>query len=291
LLFLQKSHAMQLNYVHWNVDPEIFRIAFEAPLVGEIDLAIRYYGLLFALGFVVGYFIMLRIFKKEGLTVELLDKLATYMVISTIIGARLGHVLFYEPGYYFSNPSEILKVWHGGLASHGAAIGIIVALWIFSKKTHKRFFWVIDRIVIVVALAGAFIRTGNLMNSEIFGSPTDLPWAFIFVQSDPEMIPRHPSQIYEALSYLAIFVFLIITYYRKEGKPKDGVLFGWFFILVFGARFLLEFLKAPQVAFEQEMMLNMGQLLSIPFVIIGVILVKRAKKRPTLKNTGGGKKP
>lgn len=280
---------MILNFIHWNVDPEIFRIVFDAPILGEVNLAIRYYGLLFALGFVVGYFIMLRIFKREGLSVELLDKLATYMVISTVIGARLGHVLFYEPGYYFSNPDEILKIWHGGLASHGAAIGIIFALWLFSRKTNKRFLWTIDRIVIVVALAGMFIRIGNLMNSEIFGSPTNLPWGFIFSRTDPEQIPRHPSQIYEALSYLIIFFILGYTYIRKEGKPKDGLLFGWFLILIFGMRFLLEFLKAPQVAFEQEMLLNMGQLLSIPFVIVGIVMVRRAYNKATPSKPGGGK--
>lgn len=279
---------MILSYINWNVDPEIFRIAFEAPLLGEVNLAIRYYGVLFALGFVVGYFIMLRIFKKEGLTVEMLDKLATYMVISTVIGARLGHVFFYQPDYYLSNPGEILQIWQGGLASHGAAIGIIVALWLFARNTKKSFLWTIDRIVIVVALAGVFIRTGNLMNSEIYGSPTDLPWAFVFVQRD--MIPRHPAQIYEALSYLAIFIFLITTYYRKDGKPKYGLLFGWFLSLVFGARFLLEFLKAPQVAFEQDMLLNMGQILSIPFVLIGAYLIYRAGKLPVPKNVGGNKK-
>ena len=281
---------MLLNYIHWNVDPELFNIAFEAPLLGEVNLAIRYYGLLFALGFVVGYLIMQRMFKKEGLSIELLDKLATYMVISTVIGARLGHVLFYEPGYYFAHPVEILKVWHGGLASHGAAIGIIIALLLFARKTKRSFLWTIDRIAVVVALAGAFIRTGNLMNSEIFGSPTEVPWAFIFVQSDQQLIPRHPSQIYEALSYLAIFIFLIWSYYHKNGKPKEGSLIGWFLILVFGARFLLEFLKAPQVAFEQEMLLNMGQILSIPFVIGGIMLLKRAKNRPQGKPHQGKSK-
>ena len=282
---------MLLNYIHWNVDPEIFHVNFNAPILGEVDLAVRYYGLLFALGFVVGYFIMQRMFKKEGLSVELLDKLATYMVISTVIGARLGHVLFYEPGYYFSHPVEILKVWHGGLASHGAAIGIIIALLLFARKTKKSFLWTIDRIAVVVALAGAFIRTGNLMNSEIYGSPTEVPWAFVFVQSDPQLIPRHPSQIYEALSYLAIFIFLIWSYYHKNGKPKEGSLIGWFLILVFGARFLLEFLKAPQVAFEQEMLLNMGQILSIPFVIGGIILLRKAKNRPeVITHQGKSKK-
>jgi len=206
----------------------------------------------------------------------LLDKLTIYMVVSTVIGARLGHCLFYEPDLYLANPISILYIWEGGLASHGAGIGIIVGLWIFSRKTQRPFLWIIDRIAVVVALAGTFIRTGNLMNSEIFGNITTLPWGFRFLRaSNPleQADPRHPTQIYEALSYLLIFFFLLFYYYRKDGKPRQGILIGWFLVLVFGMRFLIEFIKEPQVDFERSMTLNMGQLLSIPFIMIGVLLI------------------
>jgi prolipoprotein diacylglyceryl transferase len=280
-----------LTFIHWTVNPEIFRTVIDIPFLGEITLAPRYYGLLFALAFVFGYLIIQKMFKKEGLPNEMLDRLATYMVIATIIGARLGHVLFYEPAYYFSHPVEILKIWHGGLASHGAAIAIILALWLFSRKYNKHFLWTIDRIAVVVALSGLFIRTGNLMNSEIYGSTTQVPWAFIFELSDPQKLPRHPSQIYEALAYFLVFIFLYLYYYRKDGKPKEGLMFSWFMILVFGFRFIVEFFKANQVPFESQLPLNMGQLLSIPFVILGVImwyLVEKgtfAKKITTKKQT------
>ena len=253
---------MLLNFIEWNPNPEIFPGTW---------LPIRWYGLLFASSFFFGYLIMLRVFKHEKLPVKLLDQLATYMVVATVIGARLGHVLFYEPSLYLSNPLEILKIWHGGLASHGAAIGILVALFLFSRKNKKPFLWVVDRIVIVVALAGFFIRMGNLMNSEIIGKATTVPWAFIFVSFDN--IPRHPTQIYEALSYLAIFGLLYWYYWRKDGKPRPGFIFGVSLITLFTARFFIEFVKVPQVLFETTMALNMGQWLSIPFVLLGLYLV------------------
>ena len=261
---------MELLVVTWNPDPEIFSLG---------SFAVRWYGVLFALGFVFGYLILQRMFKKEGVPIKLLDSLTTYMIVGTLIGARLGHCLFYEPAYYLSNPVKILYVWEGGLASHGAAIGIILSLIIFSIVKKRPFLWVIDRVVIVVALAGCLIRLGNLMNSEIYGHVTDLPWGFLFLRSNnpaEASEPRHPTQIYEALSYLLIFLYLIWYYYRKEGKPAQGYLFGMFLILVFGMRFFIEFLKEPQVAFESTMALNMGQLLSIPFVLTGLYFVYRS---------------
>jgi len=257
---------MILNYIIWNPNPEIFELAI--PGIGTI--APRWYGLLFALGFVVGYIIMLKIFKKERIPVKVLDQLATYMIIATIIGARLGHVLFYEPAAYLRNPIEILMVWKGGLASHGAAIAIAIALILFSRKNNKPYIWIFDRIAIVVALAGFFIRTGNLMNSEIFGVATELPWGFKFINTDPSLIAKHPTQIYEALAYLGIFIFLWMVYLRNNGKPRPGFIFGMFMILVFSFRFIIEFVKEPQVSFEVGMALNMGQLLSIPFILLGV---------------------
>lgn len=254
---------MTLSYITWTAQPEIFHAG---------NFAIRWYGVLFALGFACGYFIILNFLKKEKMPVKLLDQLTTYMVIATVIGARLGHCLFYEPAYYLSNPVEILKVWEGGLASHGAAIGILIAIYFFSRKNKVHFLWTIDRIAIVTALAGFFIRMGNLMNSEIFGRPTALPWGFIYTNaSDPEqrLDPRHPTQIYEGLSYLLIFLLMMYIYYKKDGKPREGMMISLFFILVFGVRFFVEFLKEPQVDWEIGMSLNMGQWLSIPFVLLG----------------------
>ncbi|MFH1298026.1 MAG: prolipoprotein diacylglyceryl transferase [Bacteroidota bacterium] len=263
---------LTLTFITWNPDPEIFHIG---------SLAVRWYGVLFALGFVFGYLILQRMFRKEGVPLKLLDSLTTYMIIGTLVGARLGHCLFYEPDYFLSHPLKILAVWEGGLASHGAAIGIIGALIIFSVVKKRPFLWVIDHVVIVVALAGCLIRLGNLMNSEIFGHVTTLPWGFLFVKASNPNVgedPRHPAQIYEALSYLLIFLYLIWYYYRKNGSPEPGFLFGMFMILIFGVRFFIEFVKEPQVGFEATMALNMGQWLSIPFVLAGVYFVVRAKK-------------
>jgi prolipoprotein diacylglyceryl transferase len=196
------------------------------------------------------------------------------MAIGTVIGARLGHCLFYEPEYYLQNPVEILKIWRGGLASHGAAIGILAALWLFVRKYKKPFIWILDRIVVVVALAGALIRLGNLMNSEIYGIETSLPWGFVFISAvKPEIVPKHPTQIYEALTYFLIFGLLLRIYIRSDSKFRPGTLFSWFLILVFGMRFLIEFIKEDQVDFEAGMALNMGQWLSIPFVLLGIALL------------------
>lgn len=254
---------MTLQIIPWNVDPEIFRIG---------NFAVRWYGLLFASGFVIGYYILQKVFKNEGLGDATLDRLTVYVAVGTIIGARLGHCLFYEPTYYLAHPVEILKVWHGGLASHGAAIGILLALWLFVRKEKKPFIWAIDRVVIVVALAGALIRFGNLMNSEIYGVETTLPWGFVFLRNG-ENAPKHPTQIYESLAYLLTFVILLRVYWKNMGKQKPGLLFGLFLIFVFGFRFLVEYLKEDQVAFEAGMKLNMGQLLSIPFIIAGIALL------------------
>ncbi len=261
---------MILTYINWDIDPEIFRIGF---------FAVRWYSLFFAFAFILGYIYLKRVFEQEQIGVETLDSLSFYMFIGTIIGARLGHVLFYQPEYYLENPLEILQVWKGGLASHGAAIGILFALYLFSRKHKKTYLWILDRIVIVVALAGFFIRMGNLMNSEIVGSITDKPWGFIFVREIPYLgdAPRHPSQIYEALSYLTLF--LILHFLFKSKKQHQGFIFGLFLIILFGFRFIIEFFKHTQVQFEDNMTLNMGQILSIPFVIIGIYLLFFNKKK------------
>lgn len=273
---------MELQIIPWNVEPEIFRIG---------NFAVRWYGLLFASGFVFGYYIMKKIFKNEGLGDNTLDRLTVYVAIATIVGARLGHCLFYEPEYYLARPLEILKIWHGGLASHGAAIAIPISLWLFARKERKTFIWAIDRVVIVVALAGALIRLGNLMNSEIYGIETTLPWGFVFLQNG-ETAPKHPTQIYEALAYLITFGILMRMYWKSLGKLKPGLLFGVFLVLVFGFRFFVEYVKEDQVAFEAGMKLNMGQWLSIPFVIAGIaLLVWAYTRKPAPVASGAPIKP
>jgi len=267
---------MHFLVIPWDVNPEIFRIG---------SFAVRWYGLLFASSFLFGYIILQKVFKNENLSETVLDRLTIYVAIGTIVGARLGHCFFYEPGYYLANPGEILKIWHGGLASHGAAIGIIIAIWLFIRKEKKEFTWAIDRVAIVVALSGFFIRTGNLMNSEIYGIETTVPWGFVFLRNG-ETAPKHPTQIYEALAYLIIFGILMWIYWRKKGEYIQGTLISLTLILIFVARFFIEFLKEDQVAFEASMSLNMGQLLSIPFIILGGIWLYyslKKKKRLVIK--------
>ena len=255
--------------IEWNVSPEIVTIG---------PVTIRWYGLLFATSFLIGYQIMVWIYKREKRNLNDLNDLIWYMILGTVIGARLGHCLFYNPEFYLSHPLEILMVWKGGLASHGAAIGILTALYYYSKKKKDQsFLYVVDRIVITVALGGFFIRMGNLFNSEIIGTPTDLPWSFVFTSVDN--VPRHPAQLYESIAYLIVFIILIMTYKKKYPNLKEGFLFGLFLILVFTFRFFVEFVKVEQEAFERGLFLKMGQLLSIPLVIAGVIILIRSKRK------------
>ena len=368
---------MIVSFIIWNVKPQV--IEFEG-------FQIRYYSLLFVIAFISGYIILGKMFRKEGLPMSLLDRLTIYVVISTIIGARLGHCLFYEFDYYIQHPLEIVLPWRGkigedfqftgyqGLASHGAAIGILIGMYLFSKKSKKSYLWSLDRLAIMVALAGTFIRTGNLMNSEVYGNPTNSDSGFVYVRDftnfllsiendrikhikysenlkdtsniggiapikidiefsgkvkseeyvrnfakyklrdaiirikyqnnivHPDIddleyrimksrrkyhltatvygVPRHPSQIYEAVSYFLIFLLLMFLYQKKKLKFKDGFLFGVFMCTIFVARFIIEFIKEDQVEFESSLPLNMGQILSIPFIILGIIFIlnKRAKK-------------
>ncbi len=266
--------------IEWNINPEIVRIG---------AFAIRWYGLLFVLSFLVGMEIMSWIFRQEKKNKKDLEDLAWYVILGTIIGARLGHCLFYNPSYYLSNPLEILAVWHGGLASHGAAIGILIAIYIYTKKTEGiSYLWIFDRLVITVALGGAFIRIGNLMNSEIYGKPTNSNWGFIFTAVDD--LPRHPTQIYEALAYFIIFIILFLLYKYKRERLKEGELFGYFLIGVFGFRIFVEYFKENQEAFEYSLPLNMGQLLSIPLVIFGLYLViRKVTDKTEKKNIKKGK--
>ncbi len=271
-------------FINWHISPEIFNLG---------GISIRYYGLLFALAFVLGYRVEEKMFKAEGLPMAWLDKLWLYVAIATIIGARLGHCIFYDWAYYSQHPLEMILpvrfvpefkfTGYQGLASHGAAIGIIAGLWYYSRKVSKKsIFWILDRAVIPIALAGFFIRMGNLMNSEIIGLPTDVPWGFRFVNSgmeNPEL-PRHPAQLYEAVCYLVSFFVLMYLYWRTDVKKRMGFIFGAFLILIFTARFIIEFVKEVQEPWEIGMMLNMGQILSIPFICAGVFMLWYSKKMP-----------
>lgn len=271
---------MTFAFVNWNVNPEIFRFG---------GVALRYYSLLFALAFVVSYLLLSSLFKKENVPERILNKLVLYVLIGTIVGARLGHTLFYEFVYFKNHLLEIIlpfRINNGkfeltgyqGLASHGGAVGILIAVWLFCKNYNQSFFRILDRLVIAVALSGFFIRVGNLFNSEIIGKPSDRSWAFIFERID--MIPRHPAQLYEAISYLVIFFVLWNIYKNKGVYLAKGFLFGFFLVLIFFARFIIEFTKEDQEAFENTLAINMGQILSIPFIIAGFYFMFR---RPALK--------
>jgi prolipoprotein diacylglyceryl transferase len=258
------------TFIHWNLNPEIFHLG---------PFSVRWYGLMFAISFIIGYNIVERMFKYEKENLKWLDSLLMYIVIGTIVGARLGHVFFYGWDFYSAHPWEIIKVWHGGLASHGGGIGVITSLIIFSKKVSKRnVLWIIDRVVVPTALAGMFIRMGNLFNSEIYGVQTSLPWGIIFDRNS-ETVAKHPTQIYEALAYLLTFVVLWRAYWKTDAKARIGLLSGIFFIMVFTARFFIEFIKEDQEVFEAGMTLNRGQQLSIPFVLMGIVLVFYAYRK------------
>lgn len=272
-------------FIDWNVTPEIFNLG---------GISIRYYGLLFALAFILGYKVEEKMFKSEGLSQVWLDKLWIYVAIATIIGARLGHCLFYDWAYYSEHPIEMILpvrfdptfkfTGYQGLASHGAAIGIIAGLWYYSKKVSKKsIFWILDRAVIPITLAGFFIRMGNLMNSEIIGLPTTMPWGFRFIHAGIEdpMTPRHPAQLYEAVCYLIGFGVLMYLYWRTNAKNKQGFLFGASLILIFTSRFIIEFVKENQEAFENGMALNMGQWLSIPFILLGIFMLWYSSRHKT----------
>ena len=263
-----------LAFIHWNVSPEIFSLG---------PIHVRWYGLLFAIGFLFGYNHGEKMFKHEGIDLKWLESLFIYLIVATIIGARLGHVIFYGWDYYSQHPIEILYVWQGGLASHGGVLGIIIAMIIWSMKVSKRnLLWVLDRVVVPSVFVGALIRLGNLMNSEIYGMPTTLPWGFIF-ERNHETIAKHPTQIYESLSYLFTFGVLLYMYWKTKAKDYQGLLVGVFFIFVFGTRFLIEFIKEVQEPFEKGMSLDMGQWLSIPFILTGIILIFLAiRKGPVI---------
>jgi len=289
---------MLLNYITWNVDPVLIHLG---------ALQIRWYGLLWALGFFIGFYVMRRMYRKEKMTEDSVFDLLMYMLVSTIIGARLGHCLFYEPEYYLSNPLKMLAVWEGGLASHGGAIGILIGLWFYvrhynkskKKKDEKQritYIWILDRVVVAVCLVGALIRVGNVMNHEIYGTPTSLPWGFVFLRGAEQFcgtvdnytacnawdapcppsqwLPCHPTGLYEAFFCLVAMGILLWMYYKRDlGIKQPGLMFGTFLVIIFGSRILIEFLKNVQVDFERDMVFDMGQWLSIPFVVVGIGMI------------------
>ncbi|MFZ1807986.1 MAG: prolipoprotein diacylglyceryl transferase [Cyclobacteriaceae bacterium] len=265
-----------ISFITWDIGPEIFE-GFEF---------LRWYGLCWAIGIILGYQIVLKICKVEGHSQPDLDKLTTYVILGAIVGARLGHILFYDPLYYLNNPIEILPIrikptfqFTGltGLASHGGILGALIALYLYNRKSKKDYMWMLDRLVIGGTLLGGFIRIGNLINSEIVGTPSQLPWAFIFSRID--QTPRHPAQLYEALFYLSISLILFLIWQSGKVSNYKGFLFGLGMFLIFLQRFLVEFLKENQVAFEEQLQLNMGQTLSIPLILSGIcIMVWSVKK-------------
>ena len=266
-------------FVNWSVGPEI---------IGIGALSLRWYSVLFVSGFILGWYIFKWFFKREGLPVTLLDPLLYTLLIGTIVGARLGHCLFYQPDYYLGSWEgfwEIFMPWKGGLASHGGTIALIIAMVWFARHYGRKhdfdFLWILDHLAIAVCFAACFIRLGNLFNSEIYGDVTTLPWGFVF-ELRGETLPKHPTQLYEAFSYLILGIVLILLYKYRLPKMYRGTFIGLFFIGCFGSRFLIEFIKEPQVGFESEMALNMGQWLSIPFVLLGIglLIYSFVKKQP-----------
>ncbi|MBR4583247.1 MAG: prolipoprotein diacylglyceryl transferase [Bacteroidales bacterium] len=290
---------MNLLYFVWDADPVIFSIG---------EHGIRWYGLLLAIGFLLGYIVLGRIMKKEGYEQKQSDKFAIYIILGCVIGLRLGHCLFYNPGYYLSHPLEILKVWEGGLASHGGAIGILLAIWLYARCTKMPYFESLDKVAVVVPLAGAFVRIGNFINSEILGVPTTLPWGVKFMRNMEDlneayiasngacpdlgseclsefMIARHPTQLYEAFFYIAMFFVFFLIYSKFAKNWKHGTFLGWFVFVLFTFRFLIEYTKTEQAEFIWNAPITMGQLLSIPFIIFGIVLVvrqywKKGKAKP-----------
>lgn len=356
------------SFILWDVSPELFEIG---------GFSVRWYGLLFAMAFLLGQTVMRRIFRREGKTEKQLDSLTIYGVLATVIGARLGHCLFYEPEVYLADPVKILYVWEGGLASHGAALGLIVAIYLYCRKQKMRYVWLVDRMVLVVALAGGLIRTGNVMNSEIVGTPTEQSWGMMYVHNtrvDIEReiyrdeliagnfkdfqivrngkdtivdgqplvgldyvvnlnrpsadslsrslwmraisdglamearqglvfttwldgismieespttrvfplygVPRHPGQMYEGISNYLLFAVLMFLYWKRKAGEREGLLGGIFLVWVFSMRFVWELFKENQVAFEDQMSLNMGQILSLPLIAFGLFLLVRALRQP-----------
>ena len=257
-----------MDHIVWDSSPVIFSLG---------GFKIRWYSVFFALTFYLGYKFMEKVFAEKDRAESSLEPLLWHVAVGTIVGARLGHCLFYEPDYYLSRPLEILMVWKGGLASHGGAAGIFIGLTQYCKKYKESLIWTLDHLSIPMALGACFIRLGNFFNSEILGNVTDVPWAIIFKKVDS--FPRHPAQLYESFSYLIIFLILITIYRKSKSEIKPGKMFGFFIFAVFTARFFIEFIKIRQEVYDTTLALNTGQLLSIPFIFSGLYLCLFYKKK------------
>lgn len=274
-----------LNYILWNPDVEAFHL---------FGLSIRWYSLCWLIGLLLAYFIVQRLYRQQKIKDELFDPLFLYCFFGILIGARLGHCLFYQPEYYLTSVKHFIEmivpihfmagggwkfVGYEGLASHGGTIGLIVALYLYYRRTRLNLWQVLDNIAIATPITACFIRLGNLMNSEIIGKVTDVPWAFIFERVDK--VPRHPGQLYEGIAYF-VFFFVGLWFYRKHPqRVGTGFFFGLCLTLIFTFRFFIEYTKDIQVNFESGMLFNMGQILSIPFIIIGIYCMCRKQKQPT----------
>jgi prolipoprotein diacylglyceryl transferase len=251
----------------WNFDPVLLSLG---------PITIHWYGALFAAAIMAGLQYMKWIYRQDEVDIASLDDLLIYAVIGIVVGARLGHCFFYDPSYYLTNPLKILAIHQGGLASHGGGLGVIIAVYFYARKNHIRHLWLLDRLAIATALFGIFVRSANFINAEILGKPSDVAWAIIFERVDT--IPRHPAQLYEAFAYLSIFLILHLLYKQSQIKQRPGMLLGVFLLLTFTARFVVELFKQGQAAYSLDISMNTGQLLSLPFFVVGIYLVVNAAK-------------
>ena len=249
-----------MEHFVWNANPILLEL-------GSIKL--YWYGLLFVGSFVVGLYILTWIYKREGRDPDVLETLFVYVITGAAIGARLAHCFFYEPSFFIANPLKIFAIWEGGLASHGGVIGVLIAVWLFAKYHKESFFWLLSRIAIPAALSATAIRIGNFMNSEIVGIPTDVPWAIVFQRLDE--LPRHPVQLYESFTYFFIFILLLMVYKAVKPSFATKILPALFFLTVFTARFFLEFVKTKQAHYTTDLPFSTGQMLSMPFMILGLV--------------------
>ena len=257
-----------MEHFVWNADPEIFSIG---------SLSLRWYGLLFVSGFLIGFYIMSWIFKQEGKDPADLDRWLFYIFGGAVIGARLGHCLFYDPAFYLANPLEILFIWKGGLASHGGTVGVLLGTWLFSRKREESALWLLDRLAIPTALASALIRLGNFFNSEILGVATDSKFGVIFARVS--QVPHHPAQLYESVSYLLTFIILFFIYSKYRTRTGEGLYLGIMMLGIFAARFFIEFIKPEYATYNIGINLNLGQLLSLPFIVLGIVMIILALRK------------
>ncbi|MEA1880171.1 MAG: prolipoprotein diacylglyceryl transferase [Campylobacterota bacterium] len=251
-----------MEHLVWNIDPTLLHLG---------PLQLRWYGLLFVGSFFLGAMILNWIYKRENKDPSVVENLLIYLMVGAVLGSRLVHCLFYEPEFYLSNPLEILYVWKGGLASHGGLLGVFISMYLFARNYNESYMWIVSRVAIPGALTAAFVRFGNLFNSEILGLPSNVSWAIVFERID--LVPRHPVQLYEAFSYLTIMLILILIYRKVTPIFATKILPGLFLVLLFTARFLIEYTKTRQAAYTLDIPLSTGQLLSLPYIAIGIIWI------------------